>query len=241
MEEITVTGIVLSAMPYREKDKLIHVFTVELGKVTAILKGVSAPNAKLKFAGQSFCFAKFDLTMSKDIYVVKGCELIDSFFDLTQNYDNYSLSMSMLEICSVILKPNILAESLFLTLIKSLQNIVYNNVDVLIVVLKFILSTLQIIGYELNFYSCDNCGMKFVGDIKFDVYSGTFRCAVCSSGKVVAPKEFAILKMVSSTDIDRLHTLKFRQDDIKGCLKLVYMDINERLNTRLKSIDMNIL
>ena len=127
MEDIVVSGIVLSSMPYREKDRLIHIFSVELGKITAILRGVSAPKAKLKFAGQPFCFARFELAPSKDMYVVRGAELIDTFFDLTLDYDNYILSSSMLEVCSIILKPNIIAEGMFLSLLRTLQNIVYNE------------------------------------------------------------------------------------------------------------------
>ncbi|MGN0961827.1 MAG: DNA repair protein RecO [Christensenellales bacterium] len=239
MEEITVTGIVLSSMPYREKDKLIHLFSIELGKITAILKGVSSPNAKLKYAGQPFCFAKFDLAISKEFYIVKGCELIDSFFELTEDYDNYMLSSSMLEICSIILKPEIIAENLFINLIKSLQNIVYNNVDVYLSVLKFLLSTLQIIGYGLNFNACDNCGLKFVGDIKFDIHSGTFRCSNCSGGVKVPPRDFTIIKMVDTTDISRLQTLKYPTNIIIPCLKLVFQDISERLNVKLKTIDIS--
>ena len=75
-----VTGIVLNSIQYKEKDKLIHIFTVELGNITASLKGVVSAKAKLKFAGQPFCFAKFDLTKSHDFFVVKNVELIDNFF-----------------------------------------------------------------------------------------------------------------------------------------------------------------
>lgn len=236
LEEISVTGIVLSAMPYREKDKLIHLFSVELGKITAILKSVNSPSAKLKYAGQPFCFGKFDLVASKDFYVVKGCELIDSFFDLTLDYEKYSLSSLMLEVCSAILKPNIIAENLFLNLIKSLQNIVYNNIDINIAVMKFLLTTLQIIGYGLNFVTCDNCGMKFVGNIKFDMVSGTFRCSNCSGGVKVQPNIFAIIKLIDNTPIDRLHTLKFDSGAIKSSLQLIINNIIVRLNTKIKSI-----
>ena len=67
MEDIEVTGIVLNSMPYKEKDKLIHIFTVELGTITGILKGIASPKAKLKFAGQAFCFGKFHLTSTTQV------------------------------------------------------------------------------------------------------------------------------------------------------------------------------
>jgi DNA repair protein RecO (recombination protein O) len=234
-----VVGIVLSAMPYREKDKIIQIYTVELGKVSAILKGVSSPKSKLKFAGQPFCFAKFDLTGSRDIMTVKGVELIDSFFDLTSDYDCYALASSMLEVCSVILKPGIIMEGLFLSLIKSLQNIVYNNIDCRLSTLKFYLSALTSIGYALNFNACDNCGMSFLGDIKFSVDSGTFRCSACAGGYKIEKKDFMTMKIVSSTSIDRLHTIKISNDSIVQSIKLILQDLSNKLNIKLRSVNLN--
>ena len=238
MEDIVVSGIVLSSMPYREKDRLIHIFSVELGKITAILKGVSAPKAKLKFAGQPFCFAKFELASSKDMYVVKGAELIDSFFDLTLDYDNYVLASSMLEICSVILKPNIIAESIFIGLMRTLQNIVYRAINCKLAVTKFYLFVLDVIGYGLNFSTCDNCGMKFVGDIKFNSETGTFRCSACSGGIKIESREFMNLKIIASTEFDRLHTLKVSEEVLTSCLNLIVRDLSERLNCKIKSFNL---
>ena len=238
MEDIVVSGIVLSSMPYREKDRLIHIFSVELGKITAILRGVSAPKAKLKFAGQPFCFARFELAPSKDMYVVRGAELIDTFFDLTLDYDNYILSSSMLEVCSIILKPNIIAEGMFLSLLRTLQNIVYNEINCKLAILKFYLSLLEIIGYGLNFNTCDNCGMKFVGDIKFNVDSGTFRCIGCSGGTKIDKRDFMTMKIVQGTDIGRLNTLKIASDSCSSCLTLIVLNLSNRLNVKIKSINL---
>lgn len=240
MEDITVVGVVLSAMPYREKDKLIHIFSVELGKVTAILKGVSSPSSKLKFAGQPFCFAKFELTGSKDFYTVKGAELIDTFFDITNDYNVYSLALSMLEISSVILKPNIIAENMFLCLIKTLQNIVYNNIDPKLSILKFYLSVLKMIGYELNFETCDNCSMKFLGDIKFSMDTGTFRCTACGGIKI-EKVDFMTLKILSNTPIERLNTIKLTTRSIDNSIKLILNNLSNKLNYKIKSVDLNLI
>ena len=61
MNEVKVTGIVLKAIDYREKDKLITIYSVELGLITAVLKGVNSAKAKLKFASLPFCLAEFVL------------------------------------------------------------------------------------------------------------------------------------------------------------------------------------
>ena len=237
MEDITVTGIVLNSIKYGEKDRIIHIFSVELGNITATLKGVESAKSKMKFAGQPFCFARFDLTMGKNYYVVKSVDAIDSFFDISTDYNNFVLCNSMLEIVNHILKPNIIAEGLFITLLKSLQNIVYNGINSYLATLKFYCDLLTQLGYGLNFDRCDNCGMKFMGDIKFDLVSGTFRCSNCSGGIKIPPRDFTILKVLYSTEIDRLHTLKVTEDVVKNLLRLVLDDVSRKTNFRVKVLD----
>ncbi len=237
MEELTVTGIVLKAMPYKDKDKIIHIFTLELGVVSGILKGVASPNSKMKFAGQPFCFGKFDLVKSNDFYIVKGVDLIDTFFDITTDYDSFRFCNFMLEVCKNIMKPNIISESLFITLLKSLQAIVYNQVSIKLVVCKYILRVLEIIGYKLNFDNCDNCGMKFVGDIKFDEYAGTFRCSSCSGGVVVSKQLFVSLKIISNTDFDRLNSIKLNDECLSAMIDLLVEDLSQRLNCKFTSLN----
>lgn len=235
MEDITVTGIVLNSIKYGEKDKIIHIFSVELGNISATLKGVEAPKSKMKFAGQPFCFARFDLAEGHNFYVVKSVDLVDSFFDISLDYDAFILCNSMLEICNHILKPNILAERLFLSLLKTLQNIVYNKIDAKLAVLKFYCDLLENIGYGLNFEKCDNCGMKFLGDIKFDILSGTFRCTNCSGGIKVEKRDFMTLKIVYGTDIDRLHTLKLDDIVVQNLLTLVMEDVTKQTGFKFKT------
>jgi DNA repair protein RecO (recombination protein O) len=237
LEEYEITGIVLSAMPYKEKDKLLQVFSVELGVISCIMKGVSASNAKLKSIAQPFCFAKFELTKSNSFYVVKGANVIDSFFELTIDYDQFVSCSTLLEICKIIMKPNIISESLFLSLIKTLQNIVYNGIDYRLACSKFLLSSLQIIGYALNFEVCDNCNMEFMGNIKFNHETGTFRCSNCSGGIVIDKVIITNLKIINSISFEKLQTIKVREEVLNDCLKLLYKNIENRLNCKIKSLN----
>ena len=145
----------------------------------------------------------------------------------------------MLEMCSVILKPNIISEKLFIDLLKTLQNIVYNQVDAKLCVLKFLCNVLEIIGYKLNFDICDNCNLKFMGDIKFNFDSGTFRCANCSNGALVSRQEFVSLKIIEECPIEKIGTIKIHKDVINGLFKIITKNITLRLNYKPKSIDIN--
>lgn len=225
-------------MPYREKDRLIHIFSVELGNITALLRGVSAPNSKLKYAGQPFCMGKFELAKGHDFYTVKGVELIDTFYDVSLDYDNYRYCSAMLEICNFILKPNIIAEKLFINLVKILNNIIYANVNSKVCLIKFMTDLLEIVGYKLNFDYCDVCGMKFMGAIKWNIDSGTFRCSACAVGEKLENQEFVSLKVISECDIQKLNSIRINENVLDKLIILVLKNIERRLSYKFKSINL---
>ena len=66
MEE-KMSGIVLSAVSVGENDKILNIFTLEKGVVSAKIKGVKKAGAKLKFASEPFCFAEFIFDKTKFI------------------------------------------------------------------------------------------------------------------------------------------------------------------------------
>ena len=59
MSETKVKAIVLGGIDYKEKDKLVNLFTLEKGIVTVVFKSVKSPNAKLKSAKEMFSFGDF--------------------------------------------------------------------------------------------------------------------------------------------------------------------------------------
>ena len=58
MEE-KISGIVLGGISFGENDKILNIFTLEKGVISAKIKGVKKAGAKLKFASEPFCFAEF--------------------------------------------------------------------------------------------------------------------------------------------------------------------------------------
>ena len=88
MEE-KLSGIVLGGVSYGESDKILNIFTLEKGVVSAKIKGVKKSGAKLKFASEPFCFAEFIFSTSKDRRTVTGASLIESFYPLREDIVKY--------------------------------------------------------------------------------------------------------------------------------------------------------
>ena len=59
--EKKVNGIVIRAVSYGESDKILTIYTLEEGLVSARIKGVKKAGAKLKACSEPFCFAEFVL------------------------------------------------------------------------------------------------------------------------------------------------------------------------------------
>lgn len=237
MEEHKITGVVLTSIDYKEKDKLVEIFSAELGKITAVLKGCKGANAKLKFAFQPFCLAEFVVVKKGQYYSITNCYLIDSFFDLTKDYQAYSCGISMLEIVRLVVNQEEQEPKLLLLLINSLKAMTYDGYNHLIVLTKFILEVLKMIGYMLNFDTCSVCGGLFRNKVYLNLSTGALVCSSCMTLDSVelSKEEFNILKLINMSVKDNLKNLKFNEGKLKNTLKTLSKDLEFRFNRQLKS------
>lgn len=217
MEEYKITGIVLGAKDFKDSDKLIDVFSLELGKITMQLRGVKKSNAKLKYAALPFCFATYFAVRKNGFFIVSQVDVIDTFFDLTKDYDKLKRATLVLKVCEQLSKEGYVAENLFIHAINTLKSIAYEDMD-LLVITKFLLKVVSDFGYGLQFNKCNNCNCLFQGSICLNIESGGVVCGSCAEYHSVAisKQEFVSLKIIYNTDFDKLHTIKFGDDVLKN-------------------------
>lgn len=236
MEEIKVNGIVIESVDYKDNDKLLSLFTVELGKIVVRIRGVKSAKSKLRSCAQLFAFGEWELMKNKDYFTVKTVSLVDSFYDISYTYSRYIVALSLVEICNNILRPSMIAEPLFIALIKSLQILAYEDISERYVFIKFNLMLLQMSGYALNFDSCDICGMKYMGPLRFDTHYHHITCRNCSFGMDMSQQELATLRVFDSTAIDRLSTIKVEPGILTNIINILILNIENILSTKLKSL-----
>ncbi len=236
--DIKVNGIVLTTQEYKDKDVLISIFTAELGKITAVLKGVRGAKAKLKYAAQPFCFGEWVLSKKGDRFTVTSCVADDLFFDLTKDYDRYTIGCAMLQMCNYVLKPNIIAQKLLILLLNSLKTLTYSEVDAKLVLLKFMLSFISDIGYGFAWDKCGNCGSVLMGDVKYSIANRTITCPSCAGiGAVNLDKQsYTTMKIVDSTHIDKLNTVGVKQSVLINSLYILKLHIENVVGIKLSSL-----
>ena len=176
MEE-KLKGVVLGGVNYSENDKILKIFTLEKGVVSAKIKGVKKAGAKLKFASEPFCFAEFIFSFSGDKRTVINASLIDSFYPLRENIEKYYCGCAVLEYVKNVAKENIVNEQGFVLLIETLKQLAYGEKENYSVLTKFFIHSLALTGYGITISKkCYSCGKEIENKPYFDYITGAFYC-----------------------------------------------------------------
>ncbi len=209
MEE-KLSGIVLNGISYGENDKILNVFTLEKGLISAKIKGVKKAGAKLKFASEPFCFAEFILTVGRAGYTVINASLIESFYSIRQDIFKYYAGMAVLEFVRRFYRENIVSKQAFISVVDGLKAIAFSDKPLLGLV-NFFITALTQVGYALDLSGCSACRKTFSSRMFFDYSSGAFYCEDCfnGEGREINPDTFtALMKAKDNIEVDKDGTIK---------------------------------
>jgi len=230
MEE-KVKGIVIGSVSFGENDKILTIFTLEKGAVTAKIKGVKKAGAKLKFATEPFCFAEYVFSFSQGKRTVIGASLIDSFYPLREDMKRYFSAGTVIEFLRRFMKENILAPNTFLLTVETLRELAYGENYPLSQLAFFINEALKQVGYGLNLGGCAVCGCNLSGRIFFDYQAGGFYCLDCANGRgrEISSSTYFTLKGIVNKE-------KIKDEEAVFVLRLLDYYLVNKAEENLKSI-----
>lgn len=140
------TAILTKSSDYRENDKLVRLFTLEGGIITAVMKGVKKAGAKLKFGAQPFAFCEYALVQNGAYSTITGCVQIEDLFALSQDYDVFKYSSLILEAADAAASGQA-NPALFVRLLKAFREILYKDANPLKVCGSFFFDMLMLCGF----------------------------------------------------------------------------------------------
>ena len=144
MEEIK--GIIVNSIDYKEKDKLLDIFTPN-GKILVIAKGVRSQKAKLKGYTNLMTFGTFMYNPGHN-NVLSGADIIDTFFP---SWSDPAKNASICLCLELVNRTTFLQEDTskeFVNLIKAMKEITYGDIYAPAVALKFIVFIANQVGVD---------------------------------------------------------------------------------------------
>ena len=231
MEE-KISGIVLGGIAFGENDKILNIFTLDHGLISAKIKGVKKAGAKLKFASEPFCFAEFIFSKKGELRTVIGASLIDSFYPVREDIYKYFCAGTVIEFIKRFYREEMDTAEAFLLVVSALKRIAYGDGNPKSALVTFLLSALKESGYGLHLNDCANCQKEIVGRVYFDYRSGAFKCEKCfdGTGREISPQTLTALKKAEQGELD---------DNFLGtekALKLLDYYIQNRTDERINAL-----
>ncbi len=240
MSETKVKGIVLKASDRKEKDKLVHIFTLEKGLIVANIKGVKNANAKLKILAQPFCVADFILNEKNGFYTVINGDVIETFFDLSKDYDKYVTACCFTEaVRSALLSLKNDEKYVFVLLLKALRELTYGSATIKFIYVKFFYDLIKVCGYKLNISNCSVCGDRFTSEIYCNNDDLSFVCENCKMYNCENADKAALkfIDIVQDCEYEHLKDLKVNEQSIKYACNFITNYIKTKLMINMIKIN----
>ena len=231
--EVKTEAIVLQAIDYKDNDKLLTLFSPVLGKITAGIRGVKKPKARLAFASQPFCFAEYILAEKGGRYTVTGAYLHESFFELRTDFTRFYGACAGAEICRVLAQENDRHDSLFIGFIECLKSLCLSGEDEAESLVTFMLVALRESGYPIDLGYLEECDGDIGDKLWFDFADGRFSSFDrCTQGERASVSTYHTLRKCAGLTYDEKSTAGGK----KRALRLLKAFLCEKTEERFESV-----
>lgn len=185
MEPIKTKGLVIRQVNYGDYDKMLTVLTQEYGKISVSAKGVRGMKNKNRAACELLCYDEFVLSLPHgEVYSLKQCECIESFYKLRLDCVRLSLGIYMADLAGQLSLEDMGAA--LKLLLNSLYMLGDEENDIFLMKLIYDLKLLSVSGLTPETEECVNC-QSTTGPFAFSALSGGVLCRKCANEAGLRP------------------------------------------------------
>jgi DNA repair protein RecO (recombination protein O) len=241
---LPVRGFVLGSRPLREADRIVQLYTLSLGRVSAVAKGARSPKSKTASALELFTEGDFSLhkTRSGDLYVLGQAKVRNSWSALKSDLFGITALQVLADILTRSLQEAEPHREVYELLRGTLGSMAGGLEDGEKVLTAFALRFIELLGHPLELEVCASCGRALKGRSVFLVpHRGGALCPECCPSAParlkVSPAGREVLKKLREFPLDRVRVVKLKPQASQA-LFLAMMEYLERtIEKELKSVE----
>lgn len=230
-------GIVLRTIPYGESNKIVTLFTREVGKVTAMARGAKKPRSKLAAMTQPFMHGSFLVRQGRGMGTMSQAEQIESMRFLREDLEATAYASYIVEMVDRMTEENERVHGVYDLLFEALQAI-NEQYDPEAIALFVEWKMLPVGGIYPIVHECANCHAT-EGEFAFSFKEIGFLCHRCFKLDRylirITPTQLKLIRTFYTVPIHKVGNLTLKKETKQFMKKIVRTVYDEQLGIWFKS------
>ena len=191
-------AIVLRQRRLGDADRILTVFTPELGRLDMVAKGVRRPKSRMAGHVEVLSHASLLVHRGRSLDVVSQAQLVENFRSLRENLSLLSRALYAAELVERFTDSGGDCHPVFQLLVGALRRLEGNGASPDLVLRCFELDLLSELGYQPQVDACVGCGSALPPETNYySAQAGGVVCAACRDGvKLTGPLSLNGLKVM---------------------------------------------
>lgn len=240
MNQIAVTGMVLSSVPVGEYDKRVVILTKERGKIAAFARGARKPNSPLAGVVMPFSFGEFTVYEGRTSYTMVSASISNYFAELREDIEGAYYGFYFMEIANYYAKEGNDETELLKLLYQTFRALLKPSIPNRLVRCIFELKTISINGEAPQVFQCVVCADKDRPAV-FSAMRGGLVCLECeknvTDGIILDTSTLHTLQYIVGTPVEKLYTFTVSENVLRELEMVIgrYMDVY--VDKKFKSLE----
>jgi len=220
-----IEAIIIKKTKLGEADRILTLYTPELGKIQAVAKGVRRPRSKMAGHLELLTHSQVSLARGRNLDTITGSQTINSFLPLKTELLLISYGLYIIELINQFTVENVDNRELFQLLLETLDNLCQPDTDKELILRYFEIQMLNTVGYRPQLYYCVSCHTKLepVTNL-FCPNEGGILCPACNRFQSItypaSVNTVKVLRLMQNSDYGVVSRLKINSS-LSGELEML--------------------
>lgn len=232
-----IEGIVIKTQDYKEKDKLVWIFTREYGRVSLIAKGAKKSVSHLFACTQPFTYGLYMFRPRQGLSALKSGEVLNNLNGIKRDLYQTASAAYLLELVNQSLRDGEIQPYVYEWTFQ-LMHRMNEGEDAGILLRIFEMKMTEVFGVKPHVTSCVQCG-KEQNLIGFSVLQGGFLCENClpstKDGQVYPVGVLKLLYLFSWIGPEQIGNISVKPETKKILKQIMYSYLDTHTGLFFKS------
>ena len=190
-----VEAIVISHSDYGEADRILNLYTREMGKARAIAKGVRKEHSRKAGHVEPFTCTTLMLAKGASFWIVSQAETVDAFIPIREDLTKTAQAAYVVELLERFTSEDEVHLALY-RLVKATLERIASQMDAFQSLRYFEMRFLEMVGYRPELYHCAQCRAEIQAEDQFfSILQGGVMCPKCGNiADTTRPVSMLVLK-----------------------------------------------